>query len=172
MKIKVQNRKHLHGQFIEFLLKENEIDEAKYWCKDLQIDMEQLNPEWKAWIENLSTEDANHDPPIVAWESNSSDKAYHPLAIEPNQIIFIDDERKFEIMCDELKTEVSNTLILTNVQTFFIHNKETILTFQYLLSMDCEFTIADGKEDSKVALWQISTREKVMDFLNYSFPQG
>lgn len=37
--------------------------------------------------------------------------------------------------------------------------------------MDCEFTIADGKEESKVALWQISTREKVMDFLNYFFPR-
>jgi hypothetical protein len=36
--------------------------------------------------------------------------------------------------------------------------------------MDCEFTIADGEEDSKVAIWQISTREKVMDFLNYFFP--
>ena len=129
MKIKVQNRKHLHDHFIEFLLKENEIDEAKYWCKDLQIDMEQLNPEWKAWIENLSTEDANHDPPIVAWESDSSDKAYHRLVIQPNQIIFIDDERKFEDMCDELKTEVSNTLILTNVQTFLFTIKKLFYLF-------------------------------------------
>jgi len=145
MKIKVQNRKHLHGHFIEFLLKENEINESKYWCKDLQIDMEQLNPEWKTWIENLSTEDANHDPPIVAWESDSSDKVYHRLVIEPNQIIFIDDAKKFEDMCDELQTE-------------------------YLLSMDCEFTIADGKEDSKVALWQISTREKIFLIDMLCFP--
>ena len=108
MKIKVQNRKHLHDHFIELLLKENELDEAKYWCKDLQIDMEQLKPEWKAWIEE---EDANHDPPIVAWESESNDKVYHRLVIEPSQIIFVDDVKIFEDMCDELKTEVSKTLI-------------------------------------------------------------
>ena len=137
MKIKVQNRKHLHGQFIEFLLKENEIDEAKYWCKDLQIDMEQLNPEWKAWIENLSTEDANHDPPIVAWESDSSDKVYHRLVIEPNQIIFIDDAKKFEDMCDELQTEVSNTLILTNVETFLLTTKKSF----YHSSIYCQWIV-------------------------------
>lgn len=120
MKIKVQNRKHLHDHFIEFLLKENEIDEAKYWCKDLQIDMEQLKPEWKAWIEDLRTEDANHDPPIVAWESESSDEVYHRLVIEPSQIIFVDDVKIFEDMCDELKTEVSKTLI-PMLRLFLIH---------------------------------------------------
>ena len=101
MEKKLERREHLNVYFMDFLLKEGEGKEAGYWCDQLQLDKNQLTPEWKAKLEVVH----EYASPVSTTALDDV-VVYHRLSLDANKIRFVDEEKAFQEMCLELQSQV------------------------------------------------------------------
>ena len=99
---KLEGREHLNVHFMDFLLKEGEGKEAGYWCDKLQLDKNQLTPEWQAKLEVVN----KYASPVSTSAFDDVNMVYHRLSLDASKIQFVDNERAFQEMCIQLQSQV------------------------------------------------------------------